>query len=270
MMTLSPRQLTLSLAPFVLALALAMDVYVPAIPKLTQLFHVSDRVMLLTLNIFMFTAGIMQLVIGPLSDQFGRKKIAYFVTVSFALGCVVCSVSSGPKFLIFGRIIQAIGSCGMMALGLAIVRDCFKGNKSARIYSYLNGIISFSPMFAPFIGSYLDIYFGWPMMFLSLLSIAFLSLISLYFFLPETLPKDNRVDFSLRKVLIEYKIIFLNPIFAIYNLATCFGLSYLYLFCALSPYLIIRNLHIPESQYGFYFFIWDYLFYWQHTLQPNR
>ncbi|WP_133126802.1 multidrug effflux MFS transporter [Legionella nagasakiensis] len=254
MATLSPQTLTLSLAPFVLALALAMDVYVPAIPKLTQLFQVSDGIMLLTLNVFMFTAGIMQLVVGPLSDRFGRKKIAYLVTLLFALGCVLCAASSGPKCLIVGRIIQAVGSCGMMVLGLAIVRDCFQGNKSATIYSYLNGIISFSPMFAPFIGSHLDIYFGWQMTFLSLLSIVFFSLVSLHFFLPETLPKENRIDFSLGKTLKEYKEIFLNPVFAIYNLATCFGLSYLYLFCALSPYLIIRDLHIPESQYGFYFF----------------
>ena len=254
MSSFSSVKLELSLAPFVLALPLAMDIYVPAIPGLTQIFNISDKIMLLTLSIFMLTAGLMQLIIGPLSDSFGRKKIAYIVTLLFSLGCALCSISTGYKFLIFGRIIQAIGSCGMMVIGLTMVRDCFEGDKSAKVYSFLNGIIAFSPMFAPFIGSYIDIYFGWQITFLSLLTITLCAFISLKFFLPETLPATKRTTFAFREILPRYKTISSNRIFAIYNLASCFGLSYLYLFCALSPYLIIRGLHIAESAYGFYFF----------------
>jgi len=251
---LSPIKLTFLLAPFVIALAMAMDVYVPAIPKLTELFKVSDNKMLLTLSVFMLVAGLMQLVVGPLSDSYGRKKIAYLAIIFFAIGCIVCAASVGHRTLILGRIIQSIGSCGMLVLGFTIVRDCFEGEESAKVYSYLNGIISFSPMFAPFIGSYLDIYFGWEMIFLSLLLIALLATISLTFFLPETQSPAKRVPLSLKTTMRQYREIFINPVFAIYNLGTCFGLSYLYLFCALSPYLIIRDLHIPEAEYGFYFF----------------
>lgn len=253
MYKISTLRLTLSLAPFVVALALAMDVYVPAIPNLTELFKVSDNIMLLTLSIFMFTAGLMQLVIGPLSDSFGRKRVAYAVTGLFSFGCILCASSKNSAFLIFSRIIQAIGCCGMMVIGFSIVRDCFKGDKSAAVYSYLNGIVAFSPMFAPFIGSYLDVYFGWQMTFLSLLLVAVLAFVSLFFFLPETLPHRARVKFSWQESMHQYKKIIINPVFTIYNLATCFGLSYFYLFCALSPYLIIRNLEIPEKEYGFYF-----------------
>lgn len=251
---ITPFKLTLALAPLVLALPLAMDIYVPAIPGLTHLFAVSDSTMLLTLSIFMLTAGIMQLVVGPLSDSFGRKKIALLVTLIFAAGCILCASASNALFLIFARMIQAIGSCGMLVLGFSIVRDCFSGDKSAKVYSYLNGIISFSPMFAPFIGGYLDIYFGWQATFLSLLGIALYAFISLKLFLPETLPAASKIPFSWHAVIRQYRAIFSNPVFAVYNLATCFGLSYLYLFCALSPYLIIRELHIPVSEYGFYFF----------------
>ena len=68
MSSFSSVKLELSLAPFVLALPLAMDIYVPAIPGLTQIFNISDKIMLLTLSIFMLTAGLMQLIIGPLSE----------------------------------------------------------------------------------------------------------------------------------------------------------------------------------------------------------
>lgn len=254
MKNITPNQLTFMLAPFVMALALGMDVYVPAIPKLTELFQVSDNIMLLTLSLFMLTAGVMQLFVGPLSDHFGRKKVAYLAIIIFSVGCILCSMSQGHVLLIIGRIIQSVGSCGMMVIGFTIVRDCFEGDKSAKVYSYLNGMISFSPMFAPFIGSYLDIYLGWQSIFISLLLIAILAWIVLKFYLPETLPSSEKVPLNIQSILYQCRITFTHPVFAIYNLATCFGLTYLYLFCALSPYLIIRNLNIPESQYGFYFF----------------
>ena len=235
----SSIKLTFTLAPFVLALALAMDVYVPAIPQLTELFEVSDNIMLLTLSLFMFTAGVVQLFIGPLSDQYGRKKISALSVGLFSLGCIFCAMSTGPLTLITGRVIQSVGSCGMLVLGFAIVRDCFEGDKSAKVYSYLNGIISFSPMFAPFIGSMVDIYFGWRMIFISLLVVSTAAILSLMFFLKETLPRDKRIRVSAITTSKLYIKIFKDPVFAIYNLSTCFGLSYLYLFCAMSPYLII-------------------------------
>lgn len=254
MSLISPLKLTLMLAPMVSALALAMDVYVPAIPNMTEYFHVSDNVMLLTLNVFMLTAGLMQLLIGPLSDAYGRKKLLYFVTSIFSLGCFLCAISPSPSFLIAFRIIQSVGCCGLLVLGFTIVRDCYSGTQCAKIYSSLNGLISFSPMFAPFVGSYIDIYFGWRATFLSLLIIAFINFITLYFFLPETLPVARRQSFTLKETYRNYLDIFHSKTFLIYTAVTCFGLSYLYLFCALSPYLIIRSLQIPEHQYGFYFF----------------
>ena len=210
--------------------------------------------MLLTLNLFMLTAGIMQLLIGPLSDAYGRKLLLYIMTGFFAAGSFLCALSPNPYLLILFRIIQSIGCCGLLVLGFAIVRDCYSGTKSARIYSYLNGLISFSPMFAPFIGSYLDIYFGWRATFLSLLIIAVFNLISIFFYLPETLPIQKRQKFNFKNTYKNYLEISNNKEFMVYTTITCFGLSYLYLFCALSPYLIIRDLNIPEEQYGFYFF----------------
>src|SRR3990167_11327916 len=170
-------KIILLLAPMVLALPVAMDIYVPALPSIATLFQVSAGKMQLTLAVFMFTAGLMQLFIGPLSDQRGRRSICFIMTLIFALSTVLCARAHTANQLIIFRCIQAMGACGMMVIGFAIVRDLYAGKKSAQVYSYLNGLISFSPMFAPFIGSYLDVYFGWPATFLALLIIAGASLI---------------------------------------------------------------------------------------------
>lgn len=245
-------KLIIALTPMVLALPLAMDIYVPAIPHLTRDFNASDAQMLMTLNLFMLSAGFMQLVIGPVSDHFGRRKISVLMILSFVLGSVCCGLATNVNELIVYRIIQAMGSCGMMVLGFAIVRDHFAGDKSAKAYSFLNGMISFSPIFATFIGSYLDLYLGWSSTFWALLLVAIPAIFTVGFWLDESLPPAKRTALS-KGVFSQYLHVIRNQDFAIYTLASAFGHCYLYLFCALSPYLIIRALDIPQTLYGFYF-----------------
>lgn len=251
-MTYSTCKLVLLLSPIVIALAFAMDIYVPALPHISKLFSVTAAGTQLTLTSFMLTAGVMQLIVGPLSDQHGRKSLLIITTLLFACGSLLCSFAQNMIELILFRMVQAIGGCGMMVVGFAIVRDVFSGTQSAKAYSYLNGLIAFSPMFAPFIGSYLDVHYGWPATFQALLVIAFISIAIIFFGLKETLPKSHRTKLHADLFKIYFSIA-KNPIFILYTVATCIGLSYLYIFCSISSYIIIRLLHIPEMDYGFYF-----------------
>ncbi|MFC3908509.1 multidrug effflux MFS transporter [Legionella dresdenensis] len=245
-------KLILALTPMVLALPLAMDLYVPAIAHMTQEFQATDTQMLLTLNWFMLTSGLMQLVIGPVSDHYGRRKTALVIIACFAVASLCCGLSTTVWQLLFFRILQAVGSCGMMVIGFAIVRDCYAGDESAKAYSFLNGMISFSPIFATFIGSYLDLYLGWSYTFWILLFIAGAAFYTMGAWLEETLPANKRTPLS-GKLFKQYLTVIRNEDFTVYNLASAFGHCYLYLFCALSPYLIMRCLGIPQTQYGFYF-----------------
>lgn len=246
-----PRVVVL-LTPLVMGLPFAMDIYVPAIPSIASLFQVSDATMQLTLTLFMFTAGILQLIVGPLSDRYGRKPIALSTSVIFIIGSLLCAISQNALQLILFRVVQAIGSCGMLVVSFAVVRDLFSGKRSAQAYSFLNGMNAFSPMLAPFIGSYLDVHLGWQFSFLALLLIGFAAVYSVSFKLPETLlrRRRNTIGWSL---INKYLKIARHNVFAIYSCVAAFGLSYLFLFCSISPYIIIRQLHIPVIDYGFYF-----------------
>lgn len=245
-------KLILALTPMVLALPLAMDIYVPAIAHMARDFHASDTQMLMTLNWFMFFAGLMQLLIGPVSDHYGRRRIALIVIAVFAIASIGCGLSRNVYDLLFFRIFQAMGSCGMIVLGLAIVRDHLSGEQSARAYSFLNGMISFSPIFATFIGSYIDLYWGWPATFWILLLVALPAVYTMGFWLDESLPEEKRTPLSLN-ILNTYAQVFRQRDFSVYNLVSSFGHCYFYLFCALSPFLLLEVLHIPQQHYGFYF-----------------
>lgn len=245
-------KIILALTPMVLALPLAMDIYVPAIAHMARDFQASDGQMLMTLNLFMLCAGFMQLIVGPLSDHHGRRKISMIAISCFALASVGCGLSTTVNGLLLFRVLQALGSCGMMVLGFAIVRDYFSGTRSARAYSFLNGMISFSPIFATFIGSYIDLYLGWPATFWVLLLVAIPAVFTVGFWLGESLPEEKRTPLSW-SVIRTYRSVFQQRTFVIYNLISAFGHCYFYLFCALSPFLLLKTLAIPQQYYGFYF-----------------
>ena len=252
MSSISTPKIILCLTPLVVALAFAMDIYVPAIPTLTRSFHVSIAQMQLTLNLFMIISGFSQLVFGPLTDRFGRRMITLMVLCLFTIASIICSQSGSLSMLLIGRILQAMGSCGMLVLGFAIARDLCDNHRLAKVYSYLNGAIAISPMFAPFIGGYLDVHFGWPATFESLLIISLLASTLYFSFIPESWPQSQRIALS-SSIFSQYLKILNHRTFFIYTAASAFGMSYLFIFCAISPVLIITLLKVPELHYGYYF-----------------
>lgn len=250
----------LALAPLMMALPFAMDIYVPAVPKIATQFHISDATMQLTLNLFMLMSGITQLFVGPLTDRWGRRPIVFLCALIFSVGCLVCAYSTSISLLLVGRLIEAVGACGMMTLGFTIAKDLYSDTKLAKIYSILNGIISFSPMFAPSIGGFLDIHFGWPSTFKSLLIIPVISLLFYFWLLPETCEKRTK-KLAIKTISFTYKTILSNKVFLLYTIATAIGLSYLFLFCAMSPIILIKLLHIPEAHFGYYFCFMGFSFF---------
>lgn len=239
------------LSPLVISQPLAFDIYTPALPGIAHQFKVSAGIMQLTLSIFLFSSSIMQLVYGPLTDKYGRKPVGILAAFIYGLGCILCAGAASITMLMIARLIQSLGACGMMVIGMAVVRDCYKGEKSAKAYSYINGMIAFSPMIAPFIGSYLDLEFGWPATFIALVCIA-VSAIAFLTLLPETHLEINKT-INIKNISTTYVSITKNKQFLIYSISGAFCVCYLFLFCSLSPYLILHQLKIPEKDYGFYF-----------------
>lgn len=241
-----------ALCPLMLALPFGMDIFVPAVPSIAQQFHSTDAMMQMTLNLFMLTTGVIQLWVGPFSDAKGRIQPALVCAFSFTIGCLVCTYAHSISTLILGRIIQAAGAGGLLMLGNAIARDLYSGDELARVYSGLNGIVAFSPLLAPCIGAYLDVYFGWQSTFLILLLIPALVITVYLPILGETLPHARRTK-TTSNIIDHYQGIICNKTFLLYALSGCFGMSYFYIFCTISPVIILQLLHLPELVYGYYF-----------------
>ena len=179
-------QVILILLPFGLSFAFGLDMYVPIIPQMSEIFNTTPSMVQLTLSLFLLTTGLGQLFIGPLSDQVGRKKILTLSSLLFVFGSLMCAYSTTIGWLIGARICSSLGACGMLVTTFALVRDLFTGNQSGQMYSFLNGAIGISPTFAPIFGGYLALYFGWQSIFFSLALLGIIAFLITGFFVEET------------------------------------------------------------------------------------
>jgi len=116
------------LAPFVFSFAFGLDIYIPIVPEMQQVFHISQFMVQMTLSLFLMGTAIGQVLFGPLSDRFGRHRVAMFSSALFTLGALGCALSNDITFLLINRVICALGACGMFVIAFAIIRDLYSGD----------------------------------------------------------------------------------------------------------------------------------------------
>lgn len=245
-------QLVLILTPFVFSFAFGLDIYIPIVPEMSEIFKTTPSLVQLTLSLFLLITGLGQLFVGPLTDQFGRKRILYISSCLFMIGSLFCASSTEISALILGRLISAFGACGMLVTAFALVRDLYEGEENAKIYSFLNGAIGISPTFAPILGGHLSYYFGWTSIFYFLAMIGAFAFCMSYFFIQETLQKDERVKID-SKIFKRYLSIYQNKQFLTYAIMGGFAESIFFCFFSISPFLIIEVHGIPTHDFGYYF-----------------
>src|SRR5690606_40418999 len=102
-----------------------------------------------------------QLVYGPISDRFVRKPPLYAGFALYALGSIGCMLAASMSMLMSMRVLQALGACGGMVIGRAIIRDRCEPHEAARAFSILMAIVSLGPILAPSIGGVVVTGFGW-------------------------------------------------------------------------------------------------------------
>lgn len=244
---------TLLLAPFIFSFAFALDVYIPAVPEMIKVMHTDQAMVQLTLSVFMVTIGIGQLFVGPASDQYGRKYIALGSVILFTIGSIICATAHDIMTLIIARVIEALGSCGMLVTAFAIVRDRFTGDESAKVYSFLNCGLALSPLFAPIIGSYLITWFGWRSTFIFLSFLGLVIIVINLTLIKESLAKDKRLKLR-SDIFLRYWRIVCNKQFFAYVTCGASGITIFFTFFSMSPYIIIELLHYPTKYFGYFFF----------------
>lgn len=140
---------------------LATNIFLPSLPAIAADLHVSSATVTATISVFLAIFAVGQLIVGPLSDRFGRRIPILAGLCIFVVGTIWCALASDLASLLIARSIQACGACTATVLSRAIARDLFDGQALAKVMALTTVATAAAPGLSPLLGSALDHFFGW-------------------------------------------------------------------------------------------------------------
>ena len=240
--------LTLGLQP------ITTDLYLPALPALTEGFGAAVSQAQLTLTALLMAFGVSQLIWGPLSDRFGRRPILLVGLAAYVAAAVTSTLAPSMAALIACRAVQGAAMGAAVMCGRAIVRDLYSPLQGAHVMSKgLSGLGVIACLSAP-VGGLLSDLFGWRVALLApaLLGSVCLGLIALRF--EETLARRNPQALQPRALLRTWWGIARNPTFFAFSALASTSYGGLFTFLAASSFVFIKVLGLSKMQYSMVMF----------------
>ncbi|GAA3219156.1 multidrug effflux MFS transporter [Actinocorallia longicatena] len=172
---------------------LAIDLYLPALPRLAHDLGTDASAAQLSLTAFMVGLGTGQVIAGPLSDAFGRRRPLLAGLAAFAAVSLLCAFAPRVDVLIALRLVQGLTAATGVALTKAVVRDLYTGVEAARFFTMLMLVTGLIPLLAPVLGAQLLRVTPWPGLFVAMAAAGALLWLIAILRLPETHPVEARV-----------------------------------------------------------------------------
>jgi len=189
--------------------ALSIDGMLPALPDIgAALSPDAPNKAQFVLSFFIWGLALGTFVAGPISDAMGRKITSYLGLALFCLGSILSYLSTNIELMFAARFLQGIGAAAPRIVAQAIIRDFYSGREMARFTSLVMMIFALVPSFAPLLGSFVIAGFGWRAVFAGFFLFGLLTLIWLALRIPESLPKDRRMEFSLSRLINALRDVF--------------------------------------------------------------
>ena len=195
-------EFVIMLAFMVSIVAMATDIMLPALALIGEDLRVANPndTQLVVSSLFVgFAIG--QLIVGPLSDTYGRRPLILFGYVIFSVGCILSIVATDLTVMLIGRFLQGIGAAAPRVVGTSLVRDGYAGREMARIMSIIMAVFILVPAIAPSIGQGLIFVLPWEFTFVVLLAMAIVAASWFGTRQPETLAVENRRPLSVSNLL---------------------------------------------------------------------
>lgn len=183
--TSTPLQIAV-LAALAATGTLATNILLPSLPQMAATLRVSTPEVTASITIFLAVFALGQLLVGPISDRYGRRIPVLAGFAVFIAGSVWCGLANELSTMLVGRAIQAAGACSTSVLSRAIARDLFSGPALARALTLVMIAQAAAPGFSPLLGGGLDFYFGWRADFVFVGGFALLSAVAFALVLGET------------------------------------------------------------------------------------
>lgn len=230
--------------------ALTMNIFLPSLPGMAEWFGVPYGLMQLSVALYLALSAALQIVIGPISDRFGRRKVVLGALVLFLLATVGTLVAPNAAVFLAFRMAQAVIAAGMV-LSRAIVRDMVTdANQAASMIGYVTMGMTLVPMIGPVLGGFLDEYIGWQANFGLLLALGLAVTALVWADLGETAKPS---DTSLLATLGQYPSLLRSQRFWGYSLTAAFGSGAFFAYLGGAPYVGTEVFGLSSSRVGMLF-----------------
>jgi DHA1 family bicyclomycin/chloramphenicol resistance-like MFS transporter len=170
----------------------AVDMYLSSLPEIARDYDASFASVQLSLTFFLLAMGAGQLLFGPFVDAYGRRRPLLFGLIVFTLCSLGCAWAPTLPTLLGFRFVQGLGSALTLVVIMSTVRDVSRGATATKLFALLMTIEGVAPILAPALGGFIDSYFGWRAVMLTLAVFGVAVLINSWLNLPETLAADKR------------------------------------------------------------------------------
>ncbi|MFE2560188.1 Bcr/CflA family multidrug efflux MFS transporter [Streptomyces sp. NPDC059352] len=217
---------------------LSMDMYLPALPEVTGALHAPAATVQLTLTACLAGMALGQLVVGPMSDKWGRRRPLLVGMVVYVLATAVCALAPTVELLIGFRLLQGLAGAAGIVIARAVVRDLYDGVEMARFFSTLMLISGVAPVIAPVIGGQILRITDWRGVFHVLTVIGVLLTLVVWRFLHETLPPERRHEGGVGQALRTMRGLLADRVFTGYVLAGGLAFAALFAYISASPFVV--------------------------------
>ena len=233
-------------APFV------TDMYLPSLPSMMKDFDATTSQVQLGLTTSMLGLALGQLVIGPLSDKYGRKIPLIATLVLFAISSALCIISNGISMFVAMRFIQGLGASGGVVLSRSIATDLCAGKALASVMAIIGAISGIAPVISPLLGGWVLSFSTWHTVFAILLGIG-LVLIAASFRLPESYPIEKRQPLSIFQSFGQIRELIKNRVFMTITAMQAAAMFAFFGQISASPFVFQTHYGFTELQYSGFF-----------------
>lgn len=231
----------------------SIDMYLPGFEDIASSLGTTTAMVTLSLSSYFIGISVGQLLYGPLLDRYGRKKPLYAGLALYIVATLFCMQAKDINALIVLRFIQALGSCAAQVTAMAMVRDLFGPEDSAKVFSLILLVIGASPMIAPTAGGYIVSIWSWRIVFLVLLILGILITTLTVFLLPESYPPDKQFSLKPLPIVRNFLSVLRVRQFIVYVFVEAFAFAGLFAYVSASPMVFMGYFHLGKRTYGWVF-----------------
>jgi MFS transporter, DHA1 family, multidrug resistance protein len=232
---------------------LTIDMYLPALPQISDELGVSSSVAQLTLTGTLAGLALGQLIVGPLSDSLGRRRPLMAGIVLHMLASLLCLFAPNIALLGIARGLQGMGAAAAMVVAIAVVGDLFAESTAATVLSRLMLVLGVAPVVAPSLGAAVLLKASWHWVFAALVVMGAALLLVAALALPETLPVSHRRPLKVSSIGATYLELLRDARFIILVLVGALGMAALFAYIAGASFVLQGHYGLDQQMFALVF-----------------